>query len=130
MSDRAISDLCPELQILAREWLAQCKAAKLNVGLIVTWRSPADQNAAEAEGLSNASAGQSPHNCCNTDGTPASKAFDFGVFEADGKYVTDGSDARYQQAAEIGKSLGLVWGGDFSSIFDPDHLELSNWKTT
>lgn len=129
MSDRLITDLCPELQPIYKEWLSNCKDAGLNVAAIVTWRSSVDQNAAKAQGLSKAGAGSSPHNCCNDDGSPNSKAFDFGVFEDDGKYVTDGKDPRYTQAAEIGKSLGLVWGGEFHSIFDPDHLELKNWRT-
>lgn len=128
MSDRSINDLCPTLQIICREWLAQCKSAGLNVALITTWRSSTDQNVAKANGLSNASAGYSPHNCCDKNGLPASKAFDFGVFETSGKYITDGTDTRYRQAAEIGKALGLAWGGDFKSIFDPDHLELPSWK--
>lgn len=128
MSDRAITDLCPELQVIAREWLAQCRSARLNTSLIVTYRSAVDQNTAKAQGLSNADAGQSPHNCCNADGSPASKAFDFGVFEDDGMYVTNGSDPRYAQAAGIGKDLGLQWGGDFINFRDFDHLELKDWK--
>lgn len=128
MTDNDIHHLCPELLILYREWMMQCNAAGLAVKVIVTWRSAVDQNTAKAKGLSNASAGDSPHNCCDIDGNPASKAFDFAVFDEDGSYVKDGSDARYKQAGEIGKSLGLVWGGDFHSIFDPDHLELANWR--
>ena len=130
MTDRNISDLCPELQIIAKEWLIQCKAQGLNVSIIVTWRSAIDQNTAKAQGLSNAAAGQSPHNCCNPDGSPNSKAFDFGVFEDDGSYVTNGSDPRYEQAAGIGKELGLQWGGDFVNFPDRDHLEMKNWNLT
>ena len=128
MSDRAVKDLCPALQPIASAWMAACKDAGLIVALIVTWRSAADQNMAHAAGRSNAVAGSSPHNCCNADGTPGSKAFDFGVFDANGHYVTDGRDSRYTQAAEIWKKLGLGWGGDFHSIFDPDHLELQKWR--
>lgn len=130
MSDRAISDLCPALQIIAREWLAQCAAQGLKAALIVTWRSGADQDKDHAEGLSCATSGQSPHNLCAADGSPASAAFDFGVFESNGAYVTDGKDPRYAQAAGIGKSLGLIWGGDFHDFPDFDHLELANWKLT
>lgn len=128
MTDRNIADLCPAMQTLYAQWLAACTAAGLNVKAIVTWRSPADQNAAHEAGLSNAVAGQSPHGCCDADGNPASLAWDFGVFSTDGSYVTDGTDPRYAEAGAIGKQLGLVWGGDFHSIFDPDHLELADWK--
>ena len=128
MTDRAITDLCPALQAIYAQWLENCKAAGLQVGAIVTWRSAADQNKAKECGLSNAAAGQSPHNCCDADGNPAARAFDFGVFEG-AVYITDGEDARYGQAAQIAKDLGLVWGGDWISLKDYDHLELANWKT-
>lgn len=128
MTDRSLDDLCPQLQTLYAQWLANCTAAGLNVRAIVTWRDAADQNEAKAEGLSNAAAGDSPHNCVDANGNPSSKAFDFAVFTAAEEYITDGTDHRYAEAAEIGKQLGLVWGGDFSSIFDPDHLELPNWN--
>lgn len=128
MTDRDPTHLCPELLGTYHEWLMKTHAAGLAVKAIVTWRSPADQNAAKAEGLSNASAGESPHNCCDEEGTPASRAFDFGVFNPDGSYVTDGHDARYAQAAAIGKGLGLVWGGDWTGFKDFDHLEMPAWK--
>lgn len=129
MADCNINDLCPPLLILYREWLMQCIAAGLAVKVIVTWRSPSDQNIAKAKGLSNASAGESPHNCYNADGSMGSKAFDFACFDENGNYITNGADPRYTQAGEIGKSIGLVWGGDWHHP-DYDHLELSNWKTT
>lgn len=129
MTDNNIADLCPSLLILYREWLMQCHEAGLAVKAIVTWRSGIDQNAVKASGLSNAAAGQSPHNCCSSDGLPASKAFDFAVFDEDATYVRDGNDPRYRQAGEIGKALGLEWGGDWAKP-DWDHLQLANWKST
>jgi len=127
-ADTNISDLCPELQIIYRQWLAQCHAAGLAVKVIVTWRDAANQNAAKAAGLSKACFGASPHNCCDDTGAPASKAFDFAVFDENACYITDGADTRYRQAGEIGKGLGLVWGGDWVHFKDFDHLELNNWK--
>ena len=126
-TDRDITHLSPEMLSLYQQWLAECADAGLSVKLITSWRDPADQDAAKAEGLSNAGAGQSPHNCCDADGNPASKAFDFGVFDEDGNYVTDGKDDRYTQAGAIGEELGLVWGGSWHHP-DFDHLELANWK--
>lgn len=120
--------LCSELQPIAREFLAQCASQKLDTRLLVTYRSADDQNKAKAAGLSNASAGESPHNVCDADGNPASKAFDFGIFD-NGAYITNGSDDRYRQAGEIGKSLGLVYGGDWIRFKDWDHLELKNWAS-
>lgn len=122
-----LSQLCPELQPIAREFLAQCTSQGLTAKILVTWRSAAEQNKAKAAGLSNASAGQSPHNICNINGNPASYAFDFGLFD-NGAYITNGSDDRYRKAGQIGKQLGLCWGGEFKSIFDADHLELPGWR--
>lgn len=129
MSSRDPADLCPELQTLYKEWQMECHAAGLNAKAIVTWRSPTEQNVAKAEGLSNASAGESPHNCCDDTGKAASKAFDFGVFEDDGSYVRNGLDDRYRQAGEIGKGIGLIYGGDWIHFKDFDHLEMRDWKT-
>lgn len=128
MTDRNIADLCPALQAVYAQWLAQCKAAGLNTKAIVTWRSAADQNKAHDAGLSNARAGESPHNVCDANGNPASCAFDFAIFTAGGAYITDGKDPRYRQAGEIGKGLGLVYGGDFHAFPDEDHLELADWR--
>src|ERR1700733_3525118 len=122
--------LCEPLRVIYAEWLERCSAAGLDVKAIATWRSALDQDAAKAEGLSNAAAGQSPHNCTDANGNPASKAFDFACFDLTGKYITDGADHRYQQAAEIGKALGLAWGGDWESFKDFDHMEMKGWNTS
>lgn len=127
MTDSDINDLCPELQSIYAQWLGQCHAVGLRAKAIVTWRSGFEQDAAKLAGLSNAKAGESPHNCYDCDGNPASKAFDFAIFNDDATYVADGTDPRYQQAAEIGEQLGLEWGGDWPHP-DYDHLQLKNWK--
>lgn len=129
MTDSNIADLCPELLTKYREWLMECHAVPLAVKAIVTWRSGIDQDAAKANHLSNACAGQSPHNCIDSAGLPSSRAFDFAVFDENGNYIKDGEDPRYRKAGEIAKSLGLVWGGDFIHVKpDWDHIELSQWK--
>lgn len=134
MTDRDLADLSDELRALYFQWKSLCNAKNIPVAAIVTWRSAADQNTAQTNHLSNARAGQSPHNCCTPDGEPASKAFDFGVFDC-GIYIKDGTDPRYKQAGEIGKSLGLVWGGDWTKEKDGcdpdwDHLEWPNWRNS
>jgi peptidoglycan L-alanyl-D-glutamate endopeptidase CwlK len=130
MADRNINDLDPRMRALCLQWMQNCSNAGLRVCPIVTWRSAADQDEAHEKGLSNAKAGQSPHNCVDAHGNPASMAFDFGVFEIGGAYVTDGEDPRYELAGTIGKRLGLAWGGDWKSLKDYDHLELPGWGIT
>jgi peptidoglycan LD-endopeptidase CwlK len=126
MADHDPTHLCMQLQNLYQQWLARCEQAGLVAHAIVTWRDPEDQDAAKAAGLSNAAAGQSPHNCVNSNGKPASRAFDYAIFD-NGIYIKNGQDPRYAQAGAIGKSLGLVWGGDWLHP-DWDHLELADWK--
>lgn len=126
-ADSNFNDLCSELQPLAKAFLFQCNKL-FDTKIIVTWRDPLAQNACKAKGLSNASAGKSPHNCTLSDGTPGSKAFDFAIY-LNGTYITNGTDPRYTQAGAIWKALGQKWGGDFIHP-DYDHCELANWQET
>lgn len=128
MSDRLITDLCPAMQAIYPQWKSRCNAAGLCVSVIVTYRSLVDQENCKALGLSNAGSGQSPHGCVDCNGKPASRAWDFAIFDEKAKYITDGSDPRYAQAGNIGKELGLEWGGDWLKWKDWDHLQLANWK--
>jgi hypothetical protein len=94
--------------------------------MIQGWRDPTYQDQLNSSGVSALNGSESLH-CCTENGKPASKAFDFGVFETDGAYVTDGNDPRYALAGEVAKGLGLVWGGDFvHPCPDPDHIQLSS----
>jgi hypothetical protein len=135
MTDRNLNDLVAELKDKANLFVTQADAAisPSYVRIIVTWRSADDQAVAKAQGLSKAGPDESPHNCCLADGTPASRAFDFGVFSPDNSYVTDGKDPRYVQCGAIVESLGLVWGGSWTPAKDgcepdDDHCELSDWR--
>lgn len=134
MADSKITDLDPDLQPLALKFVALCNTKGIDARITITWRSAGEQNAAQAAGLSNACAGESPHNVCTIDGQPCSRAFDFAVFADDGSYVKDGNDPRYTQAGEIGESLGLFWGGRWTEEKDHcepdfDHLQLADWRT-
>lgn len=128
MADNNLADLDPRMQVLCREWMAQCKNAGLDVRVTITWRDAAAQDAAYAAGLSHARAGQSPHECVDANGNPCARAFDFAIFDADGHYITNGEDPRYRQAGEIGEGIGLVYGGVWHHP-DWDHLQLAGWKT-
>lgn len=53
--------------------------------------------------------------------------------DGDGKIADDAyndSKGHFRKAAEIGKKLGLAWGGDWSSIVDKPHLYLPDWGST
>ena len=92
----------------------------LDVRIISGLRTFEEQDALYAQGrtakgkiVTNARAGYSNHNF----GT----AFDIGIFD-EKKYL--GESPKYKELGEAGKSLGLVWGGDFKSIKDEPHFEI------
>lgn len=136
MPDRNLKDLHPDMQELCSKWQDACEAANIRVGISETYRSKEEQDGDYAKGrtepgkvITNAKGGQSPHNCTMDDGTPASKAFDFFVYAADGSNKLDWSatDDQWQKVIAIGQGLGLVSGSTWH-IKDNDHMELPNWK--
>lgn len=130
MADRSITDLDPAFLHLVNNWLQCCQAITPGkIRIIVTWRSSEEQNQAHADNptVNRASAGESPHNCCDAQGNPAARAVDFGIFENDGTYVSNGLDPRYRQAGEMAEQCQMVWGGSFTHP-DWDHVEMQNWK--
>ena len=130
MTDANINDLDDDTYALWQKWDALMQALPLKYRVTVTYRDAADQNAAKAEGLSNACSGQSPHNCTDDQGNPASCAWDFAIFNADGSYVSDGTDSRYEHAGRLAESLGgLTWGGRWKYP-DFDHIELTGWNAS
>lgn len=137
MPSRSLDDLHPNMQPLAQQFLQKCQDAGIDVFLTCTYRSGKEQDADYAKGrtapgqiITNAKGGQSAHNCTNENGSPAAKAFDFAIKDDDGRLDWDAHDADWQKAISIGKSLGLVSGGDWKSIKDWPHMELKNWKTS
>lgn len=144
MNDRDTGHLHPDLQPLCRAWLAECRRQNIDAFVVFTWRSIAEQNRLYAKGrtvksdigpwtqsrplgskVTSARGNQSLHTFTLPDGTPASRAFDFGVLK-NGLYVTDGADPLYAAAGRIGERLGLTWGGRWPAPkTDYDHLQLS-----
>lgn len=129
MTDANINDLDLELRPIAQKCLADYVAAypgRHPAKILITWRSNADQEAAYNAGLSKCKAGEGKHNCM-IDGKPASRAFDFAVFDEDGNYITDGTDDWYADFGAIAVKNGLNWGGNWTGGFkDWDHCELPN----
>ena len=136
MTDRILTDLAPELQPLAQQFIETCQSAGIHAIIDQTYRSSAEQDADYASGrtapgniITNAKGGQSPHNCTLADGTPASRAFDFAIEGDNGILDWDASDLLWQKAISIGESLGLVSGSTFCGLVDNPHFEMPNWKT-
>ena len=118
-----LTQLDPGLLPIAQEFLKTFPNAKITV----TYRDGATQDQCKAEGLSNASAGQSAHNCTDAQGNPCSRAFDFACFD-NGQYITDGINDAYTICGEWLEQQGLTWGGRWHHP-DFDHAEIPEWQT-
>lgn len=125
MASRLIIDLDPKLQPLCREHVRRCKAEGIELLITCTFRDNTEQQALYDQGrtkpgkiVTNAKPGQSKHN--------VGKAYDV-VPLRDGKPVwgTTGADGKlWERVGNIGRSLGLVWAGDWKTFKEFPHFEL------
>lgn len=127
MASRNLSDLSPQMQVLAENFKAQCLAESLDIVIICTYRPDSEQQKAFESGASKCRPGQSAHNCHDEKGKPAAEAFDVGVIR-NGKYVGNGRDPDYLRAGEIGEKLGLAWAGRWKSFKETAHFQNSKWR--
>jgi len=126
LSERRLASLHPIVADRGRRMLALC--AERGVSLLVTQglRTWEEQDALFAKGrtvppigkkhiVTNAEGGKSWHNF--------GLAFDIVVLDAVGKADWDTAHAGWTEAATIGKSIGLEWGGDWTSFKDLPHYQ-------
>jgi peptidoglycan LD-endopeptidase CwlK len=111
MASALLSDLLPDVRAKAEELIAKAAAAGLPVRVISTLRSCVDQTVPVVM----------------IDGSPTKRAPGCRSWHVWGRAfdveLLEKSDERYQQLGQIGKSIGLVWGGDFATNYDPVHFE-------
>jgi peptidoglycan L-alanyl-D-glutamate endopeptidase CwlK len=124
-SEKNIATLLPDARPQAREFLKQTRAAGINAKIIGGTRTFAEQDALFALGrtkpgkiVTNARGGFSNHNF--------GVAWDIGIFKGT-QFL--GDSPQYDEAGQIGKTLGLEWGGDFNSIIDKPHFQCRTGKT-
>ena len=130
--------LChPRLQHLATQWQKECLDQGIIVEIGETLRTVKEQDALYEQGRT-----KPGPIVTNAKGSSYSSqhqwgiAFDFYLkmdVDGDGKIADDAyndSKGHFRKAAEIGKKLGLAWGGDWSSIVDKPHLYLPDWGST
>lgn len=96
------------------------------IAIIITqgYRSIEEQNELYAQGrtkpgniVTNAKGGHSFHNY--------GVAIDYALLSDDGKTVLWTVNDKWRKVANIGKSLGFAWGGDWTSFKDYPHLEMT-----
>lgn len=133
MSSRKISDLVPELQALAEIFSGKMAEAGIPFTITCTMRSQTEQDELYAKGRTEP--GPKVTWTLNSKHIPRTgdknraRAFDIAILR-DGKPVWDtkvnvnkNDEPDYLEAGKIGESIGLRWGGRFSSP-DMPHFEL------
>lgn len=113
-SETAISTLHRNVQPLARGLVKAAAQGGIEIKVTSGTRTYAEQDKLFAQGgVTKARGGQSNHNF--------GLAFDITIF--DGAQPVWESP-KYKTVGQLGKSLGLSWGGDWTSIVDEPHFEL------
>jgi peptidoglycan L-alanyl-D-glutamate endopeptidase CwlK len=115
-----INTLLPAAQANARALMRACLDAGIPLKIICGTRTYEEQDALYAHGrtkpgpiITKARGGYSWHNF--------GIAWDIGIFDGI-RYI--GESPLYAKAGEIGRSLGLDWGGDWKGFEDPPHFQL------
>ncbi len=118
----ALRQLDPTVAALARRLIQRAYRGGISIAVASAYRDPAEQARLYAQGRSapgpivtNAPAGSSWHEF--------RRAFDVALLDAGGKLRWPEDDALWRQIGAFGKSIGLLWGGDFTSIKDRPHFE-------
>ncbi len=119
----------PRLQEKAEKLITECAKQGLIVKLGECFRSAAEQDALYAQGRTK------PGNIVtNARGSSYSSMHQWGiafdVIRNDGKGAYNNSDNWFQKVGKIGRSLGLEWGGDWTSPVDMPHFQLPDWGST
>lgn len=134
MSSRKLTDLHPQMQSMVTRFLANARAAGIDLLVTCTYRSNEEQAALYAIGrtkpgriVTNAKPGRSTHN--NTlNGKPAALAVDV-VPLRDGKPVWSASDPVWKRVGEIGEKVGLEWAGRWTTFREYPHFQHPQAKT-
>lgn len=137
MASRKLSDLCPELKEVAEEFIEQCAEAGIDVLIYCTYRSNEEQDKEYEKGRDSkgniinrqqvttyAKGGGSKHNRMEN-GKPSSRAFDC-VAMRNGFCLWSSAAPEWKKMGEIGRGLGLEWGGDFRNLKDRPHFQLQD----
>jgi peptidoglycan L-alanyl-D-glutamate endopeptidase CwlK len=139
MASRSLADLHPDLRSLAERFVVRCAERQVDVLIVCTYRSDAEQEALYAQGrtapgaiVTRARAGQSAHNA-TLGGKPAARAFDAvpllhgkPIWEDPRDADTDWSnDFGWRIMGEVGAELGLDWYGRPGASFrEAPHFQL------
>ena len=109
---RDTTRLHPKVQALAVKLVSECDKVGLHIKITDCVRSMEEQNGINAS-RTKCKYPNSYHNW--------GLAFDFCRNDGTGAY--NDSDGFFRKVGQVGKSIGLFWGGDFESFHDGPHME-------
>ncbi len=124
-----ISKCHPRLQKKAAELKKTCADRGYKIEIGESFRSAAEQDALYAQGRTKP--GQIVTNARGSSYSSMHQwgiAFDF--YRNDGKGAYNESGNFFENVGQIGKTLGLEWGGDWTSPVDRPHFQLPDWGST
>ena len=120
-TESCLATLLPAAQKQARKFMAVCRDKGIPLKIVCGTRSYAEQDSLYARGrtvpgpiVTSERGGYSWHNF--------GIAWDIGVFDEAGRYLSE--SPLYAVAGEIGKSLGLEWGGDWPATGQEGHFQI------
>lgn len=126
---RDVESLHPKLRKKVESIKSLCQKQGLFIGIGECLRTEEEQNALFAKGRT-----QKGSIVTNARGSTYSSMHQWGVafdfFRNDGRGAYNNSDGFFQKVGEIGKSIGLEWGGDWTSLKDMPHFQLPDWGST
>lgn len=134
---RNIKDLHPRLQLKAKQLKERCSKQGISIAFSECLRTKAEQDALYAQGRT------TPGNIVtNAKGSTYSSQHQWGIaidfyldmdINGNGSKKDDAfnnSTGLFDRVGQIAKSIGLGWGGDWTSIKDRPHLYLPDWGST
>lgn len=126
---RDITMCHPRLQKLAAQLIEECRKQGLVIGIGESFRTVEEQDVLYAQGRTT-----SGNIVTNAKGSSYSSQHQWGIafdfFRNDGKGAYNEAGGFFERVGELGKRLGLGWGGDWKSIVDKPHLYLPDWGST
>ena len=126
---RDINKLHPKLREFVFLLKSECEKQGLKIGIGECLRTAEEQDKLYAKGRT-----EKGTIVTNAKGSSYSSMHQWGVafdiYRNDGKGVYENGDRFFEKVGKIGKTLGLEWGGDWTSIRDLPHFQLSDWGAT
>ena len=125
---RDITQLHPRLQEKIAKLKVLCQENGLELGIGECFRSVAEQEALYAQGRTAAG-----NIITNARGTSYSSQHQWGIafdFFKNVKGQEYSDNTFFTKVANLAKSIGLAWGGDWTGFVDKPHLYLTDWGDT